>query len=94
MRASVKGSVVADSNDVIACAGYQYFPTRDVRTEWLEKTARTPDDLKCPHGVQFYDVIIDGDRYARAAWQYEAPLPAMQATAERFGFWRDVEVKP
>ena len=28
----------------------------------------------------------------RAAWNYEAPRPSMQKTADRFGFWEDVEV--
>jgi hypothetical protein len=25
--------------------------------------------LACPHGVQFYDVIVAGKRHERAAWQ-------------------------
>jgi uncharacterized protein (DUF427 family) len=42
--------------------------------------------------VQFYDVVIDGVRHDRAAWRYEAPLPAMQSVGGRFGFWEDVKV--
>jgi len=93
MRAVVDGQVVAESNDVVECKGYQYFPRQAVRTEWLQKTAKTTDDLRCPHGVQFYDVVVAGHRYARAAWSYEAPRPEMRQTADRFGFWQDVEVK-
>ncbi len=52
----------------------------------------TDSDRACPHGVQFYDVVIDGVRHERAAWSYEAPLPAMQQVAHRFGFWNDVKV--
>jgi uncharacterized protein (DUF427 family) len=37
-------------------------------------------------------VVIDGARHARAAWSYEAPLPRMKQVADRFGFWKDVEV--
>jgi len=36
--------------------------------------------------------VIDGVRHARAAWSYEAPLPAMKQVARRFGFWNDVKV--
>ena len=72
--------------------GYQYFPPGAVRTEWLEKAAKTDSDRACPHGVQFYDVVIDGVRHPRAAWSYEAPRPAMQAVGGRFGFWEDVRV--
>ncbi len=92
MRATVDDHVVADSNDVVECKGYQYFPQSSVRTEWLQKTERTVSDLECPHGVQFYDVVIDGVRYRRAAWQYEAPRPNMREVADRFGFWEDVKV--
>jgi uncharacterized protein (DUF427 family) len=42
--------------------------------------------------VQFYDVVIDGNRAERAAWMYEAPQSSMRHLANRFGFWRDVEV--
>ena len=41
--------------------------------------AADPKDLECPHGVQFYDVVIDGERHPRNAWIYERPQPAMQA---------------
>jgi uncharacterized protein (DUF427 family) len=92
MKAVVDGQVVAQSNDVIDCKGYQYFPPGAVRMDWLQKTAKTADDLKCPHGVQFYDVVVEGKRHARAAWSYEAPRPEMSAVGGRFGFWQDVEV--
>jgi uncharacterized protein (DUF427 family) len=44
------------------------------------------------HGVQFYDVVIDGVRHERAAWCYEAPRPSKQDIARRYGFWKDVKV--
>ena len=63
MKAIVDGRVVAQSNDVIECKGYQYFPRPAVRLDWLEKAAKTADDRACPHGVQFYDVIVAGKRH-------------------------------
>jgi uncharacterized protein (DUF427 family) len=92
MKAVVDGQVVAQSTEVIDCKGYQYFPPAAVRTDWLEKTEKTAEDLKCPHGVQFYDVVVAGKRHPRAAWSYEAPRPEMKAVKDRFGFWQDVEV--
>ena len=93
MQAVVEGLVVAESDEVVEAHGYQYFPRSAVRLEWLEKTERTADDLECPHGVQFHDVVVDGARHARAAWSYEAPQPAMARVGGRFGFWQDVEVR-
>jgi len=92
MKAVLEGHVVAESADVVECAGYQYFPRAAVRMAWLEKAPRTASDLECPHVVQFYDVVIGGARHERAAWSYEAPRPAMQQVADRFGFWENVEV--
>jgi uncharacterized protein (DUF427 family) len=93
MKASVDGHVVADSNDIVDCGGYQYFPREAVRMNWLEKVEKTAKDLECPHGVQFYDVVIDGKRHKRAAWSYEKPQPRMAQVGGLFGFWEDVEVK-
>lgn len=93
MKAVLQGHVVADSDDIVEAAGYQYFPASAVRMEWLRKTEKTESDLRCPHGVQFYDVVIDGVRYARNAWSYEAPLPKLAQVGGRFGFWEDVELR-
>jgi uncharacterized protein (DUF427 family) len=92
MKAVLKGRVVAESDDIVEQGGYLYFPSADVRLELLEKSEKTASDRACPHGVQFYDVVIDGARHARAAWRYEAPRPAMNHVADRFGFWEDIEL--
>ena len=92
MKATLNGHIIADSDDIVEAGGYHYFPPAAVRLEWLEKAEKTEADRACPHGVQFYDVVIDGTRHPRAAWSYEAPRPAMQKVAARFGFWEDVQV--
>ncbi len=92
MKATVDGQVVAQSNDVVEWKGYQYFPRTAVRLTWLEKAEKTADDRACPHGVQFYDVVVEGTRHERAAWCYEAPRPELRHVGGRFGFWQDVEV--
>ncbi|HJS87704.1 MAG TPA: DUF427 domain-containing protein [Acetobacteraceae bacterium] len=92
MKATLNGHVIAESEDVVECGGYEYFPPGAVRMEWLQKSPKTDSDRACPHGVQFYDVVIDGFRHERAAWCYEAPRPAMARVGGRFGFWEDVQV--
>jgi uncharacterized protein (DUF427 family) len=92
MKAMLKGRVIAESDDLVEQGGYLYFPSADVRLELLEKAEKTASDRVCPHGVQFYDVVIDGARHARAAWRYEAPRSAMNHVADRFGFWEDIEL--
>ena len=92
MKAVLASHVVAESDDIVETGGYSYFPDSSVHLEWLEKAPKTASDLECAHGVQFYDVVIDGMRHVRAAWCYEAPLAAMKQVAGRFGFWKDVKV--
>jgi uncharacterized protein (DUF427 family) len=93
MKAVLYRSVVAKSEDIVTCDGYQYFPSASVRMEWLEKTPKTKSDLECPHVVQFFDVVIGNVRAPRAAWAYEAPLPTKKQTAGRIGFWHEVKVE-
>ena len=92
MKAIVNGTVIAESDDIVESNGYHYFRPSNVRTECLVKAPKTDADLACPHGVQFYDVLINGMRYERSAWSYEAPRPALKHIGGRFGFWNDVEV--
>ena len=92
MRAKLNDQLIAESDDIVEEAGYLYFPSKAVRLDLLEKAEKTVSDRACPHGVQFYDVVIDGARHARAAWSYEAPRPAMAQVDHWIGFWEDVEI--
>jgi uncharacterized protein (DUF427 family) len=92
MKAVLENNVIAESNDIVERGGYHYFPSSAVRLEWLEKAPKTDKDRECPHGVQFYDVVIGGVRHPRNAWVYEAPRPAMEPVGGRFGFWEDVKL--
>jgi uncharacterized protein (DUF427 family) len=92
MLATLNGHVIAQSDDIVETGGYAYFPPTATQLELLEKAPKTESDHACPHGVQFYDAVLDGKRYERAAWSYEKPQPKMQAVGGRFGFWKDVKV--
>ncbi len=92
MQATLNDRVLAQSDDIVENGGYAYFPPTATKLEWLEKAPKTESDNACPHGVQFYDAILDDKRYPRVAWSYERPQPKMQAVGGRFGFWKDVKV--
>ena len=63
MKAKLKDQLIAESDDIVEEAGYLYFPSEAVRLDLLEKAEKTVSDRACPHGVQFYDVVIDGARH-------------------------------
>lgn len=92
MQARWRGQVIAESSATRKAAGYIYFPRDSVRMDLLHITPKTPRDLECPHGVQFYDVIDGDKRSPRAAWSYEAPQPSMQPVDHWIGLWEDVEL--
>jgi uncharacterized protein (DUF427 family) len=94
VKAIWNGKVVAASEQTIEVGGYHYFPRAAVRMEMLCPVSRTPRDLDCPHGVQFFDLIEGARRGERLAWSYEAPRPSMQLVDHRIGFWRDVVLEP
>lgn len=93
MKAMLSDHLIADSDDVVTADGYNYFQRCDVRMEWLEAADKTDSDHACPHGVRFYDVMIDGTRQRRVAWSYEAPRPSLQHIAQRIGFWKEVVIR-
>lgn len=92
MKATLSGHVIAESDDIVQNGGYAYFPSTATRLEWMAKAPKTASDNACPHGVQFYDATVDGQKFERAAWSYERPQPNMQQVGGRFGFWKDVKV--
>ena len=91
--ATWRGKTIAESDRTLEVGGYIYFPRDTVRMELLKSTAKTENDLKCPHGVQFYDVVEGDARSARAAWSYEAPQEKMKPVDHWIGFWEDVDVR-
>ncbi len=93
MKAIWRGHVIAESDRTKEVGGYRYFPREAVRMDLLRQAPKTPSDLECPHGVQFYDVAEGAPRSARAAWSYEAPRAAMKPVDHWIGFWEDVELK-
>jgi uncharacterized protein (DUF427 family) len=93
MQAIWRGRVIAESADTLEVGGYRYFPREAVRMELLRPARKTPSDLECPHGVQFYDLGEAGAQSERAAWSYEAPRASMQQIDHWIGFWEDVEIR-
>jgi len=92
MRALWNGTVLAESDRTIEIDGYVYFPRESVKTNLLRASPKTAADQRCPHGVQFYDVV-DGARAAeRNAWSYERPTGGMKRVERWVGFWDEVEI--
>ena len=59
MKAIWRGHVIAESDRTLVVDGYRYFPREAVAMERLEAAPRSASDRQCPHGVRFYDVVVD-----------------------------------
>jgi uncharacterized protein (DUF427 family) len=93
MRAIWNGTVIAESDDTVVVEGNHYFPLSSVHAETLQPSDR---QSVCPWKgtASYYDVVVDGDRNADAAWYYPTPKEAAQQITGRVAFWRGVEVVP
>jgi uncharacterized protein (DUF427 family) len=94
VKATWNGKTLAESEQTIEAGGYHYFPRDAVRMETLRHAVKTPNDLECPHGVQFYDLVDGAQQGERLAWSYEAPRATMRHVDHWIGFWHDVILDP
>lgn len=91
VRATWNGSVIAESDRTILVEGNQYFPP-----DAIDATVLEVSDTKthCPWkgDASYYEIVVDGNRNADAAWYYPDPLPAAEDVRGYVAFWRGVEV--
>lgn len=91
MRATWKGTVIAESDDTIVIEGNHYFPPDSIRSENFNES---PHQTTCPWKgeASYYDVVVDGERNENAAWYYPHPKDAAKEIKDYVAFWRGVEV--
>ena len=89
--ATWNGQVIAESDATIVVEGNHYFPPQSVNEENLSPSKASS---VCPWKgtASYYDVIVDGDVNAGAAWYYPDPKPAASEIKGYVAFWRGVRV--
>jgi uncharacterized protein (DUF427 family) len=90
VRATWRGTVLADSDRTIIVEGNHYFPPEDVSTEYLSESG---ERTTCPWKgeASYYDAVVDGDRNEAAAWYYPEPSEAAAEIRDYVAFWKGVE---
>jgi uncharacterized protein (DUF427 family) len=92
-KAIWKGVVLAESGHTVVVEGNHYFPADSVHSEYL-----SPSDTHtiCPWKgtASYYDLEVDGDRNADAAWYYPTPKPPAIQIKDHVAFWKGVRVEP
>jgi uncharacterized protein (DUF427 family) len=91
-RAVWNGAVIAESEACEIVEGNRYFPPDSVRREYLRESAQhTVCGWK---GVaSYYDLAVDGQVNAEAAWYYPETKDAAQHIRGYVAFWKGVRVE-
>lgn len=93
MKAIWNGKVIAESDDTVVVEGNHYFPSSSLTTDnFSPNSRRTICGWKGE--AHYYDVNVDGETNAAAAWYYPEPKDAAAEIRDRVAFWNGVEVVP
>lgn len=92
-RALFKGAVLAASELCHFVEGNCYFPPDSVDRRYL-RPSDTHSVCRWKGVASYYDVVVDGEINADAAWSYPEPLPAASNIKDYVAFWRGVIVEP
>jgi Uncharacterized protein conserved in bacteria len=91
MQALWNGAVIASSDDIVTLEGNAYFPATALEGDCFRPSShRTMCGWKGE--AHYYDVVVDGQVNANAAWFYPDPKPAATEIQGRVAFWKGVRV--
>lgn len=91
-KAIWNGAVLAESNDTRVVEGNHYFPADSLNQEFFRPSAaHTTCGWKGT--ASYYNVVVNGQVNADAAWYYPDPLPAAREIAGRVAFWKGVRIE-
>ena len=91
MQASWNGTMIAKSDDIVTVEGNAYFPPEALQMECFRPSShRSVCGWKGE--AHYYDVVVDGQVNANAAWFYPTPKAAADEIKGRVAFWKGVKV--
>jgi len=93
MRAIWKNKVIAESSDTVVVEGNHYFPADAIVKEHFRPSEKHTTCFW--KGIaSYYDVVVDGEVNADAAWFYPTTSEQAASIKGRVAFWRGVQVVP
>ncbi len=92
VRASWHGATLAETHDTIVVEGNHYFPPDSIDRHFFRDSS---ERSVCPWKglASYFDVVVDGEVNAGAAWYYPEPKAAAAQIKDRVAFWRGVRVE-
>ncbi len=94
VQAVWNGVVVAESERTVKVEGNHYFPSEDVKKEYVKPSGHhTACPWKETASYVVVVVVVEGERNAAAAWYYPKPKAAAKQLKDHVAFWHGVKVK-
>ena len=93
MRATWRGAVLAESDDLVVIEGNHYFPAASLDQRHVEPSDET-SFCGWKGQASYYDVVVGDERLPGGVWYYPDPLPEAEAVRGRVAFWRGVHIEP
>ncbi len=91
-KAMWNGAVIAESEAFEVVEKNVYFPPGAVKDDYLQESATTT--LCSWKGTaHYYDVVVDGEVNADAAWYYPDPTEKALNIKDHIAFWKGVTVE-
>ena len=91
MKAVWNDTVIAESEETLVVEGNHYFPPNSVRRKYL-RDSNTHTLCGWKGQASYYDVVVNGERNADAAWFYPETMEAANSIRDYVAFWKEVEV--
>ncbi len=91
MKATWKGQTLAESDDTVVVEGNNYFPNESINTEFFQPS-QTHTVCGWKGTASYYDIVVDGETNADAAWYYPEAKPEAKEIEGYVAFWKGVEV--
>jgi uncharacterized protein (DUF427 family) len=91
-QARWNGAVIASSDQTVEVEGNQYFPADSVVAEHLAPSDHS-SVCSWKGTASYYDVTVDGEVNANAAWYYPETKDAAKHVRGYIAFWKGVTVE-
>lgn len=85
-RALINDTVIAEAEHFEVVEGNIYFPPDSVKREYFQPGSMS---TTCPWKGQasYYDIVVDGETLANAAWYYPEPKKAAENIRDHVAFY-------
>ena len=91
MKATWRGTTLAESDKTVVLEGNPYFPAESInRHHFVESATHTTCGWKGE--ASYYDIVVNGAVNKDAAWFYPDPKPAAANIKSYVAFWKGVDV--